>query len=143
MLRMTVSVLLLLWSSVAVAQDDSFSRLEERSRDAMKWEEVRHELQKKNVDVQFKLQYGDVIPISMLRETETEGRGLLRLKWDQREVADVELLAVGDNLYVVLSVNGSMSLKAPLGAWHVENEEVPDFYTGPGVGGMIRGDLQQ
>ncbi len=79
----------------------------------------------------------------MTRQTKTNGRGLLGLKWDQREVANVKVLEVDENLYIVLSVDGSTSLKAPAGAWHIENEEVPDFYRGPEVGDMIRGDLKQ
>ena len=84
-----------------------------------------------------------VIAISMQKTTKTaEGRGLLDLKWDQRQVANVELLEIGRDLYLVLSAEGSTSLKAPLGAWHVEQEGIPSFYGGPGVGGMIYGSLE-
>ena len=78
----------------------------------------------------------------MTRQTKTNGRGLLRLEWDQREVAKVKVLEVDENLYLVLSLDGSTSLKAPAGAWHIKNEKVPAFYQGPEVGGMIRGELK-
>ena len=78
----------------------------------------------------------------MTKETKTAGRGLLRLEWDQREVANLKLLQVAQELYLVLSLNGSTSLKAPAGGWHVDNEEVPDFYRGPDVGGVVRGALK-
>ena len=83
-----------------------------------------------------------MISLSMQRTTKTsEGRGLLQRKWDERHVANVELLEIGEDLYLVLSAEGSTSLKAPLGAWRVEEETIPEFYTGPGVGGMIHGKL--
>ena len=90
-----------------------------------------------------------MVSVLMERNAETSERfGLFRVRWDQREVANVDLLEINPNLYVVVGVSGSVSLKAPLGTWHVEEEGVPDFYPGdlyPGralIRGDIRGDLQ-
>ena len=119
--------------------------LAEQRRHAVSWEELRTRLGD-SVQIDLSRERGEggaaVISLSMQMTTMTsEGRGLLGRKWDQRQVANVELLEVGADLYLVLSAEGSTSLKAPWGAWHVEEETIPDFYTGPGVGGMIHGKL--
>ena len=90
-----------------------------------------------------------IVSVYMERNTKTSERhGLLGLRWDQREIASVDLLEIDPNLYVVVGVSGSSSLKAPLGNWRVKHEDVPDFYPqylrpgGPFIQGDIRGDLQ-
>lgn len=90
-----------------------------------------------------------MVSIYMERNTKTsEGHGFLGLQWDQREIANVDLLEINPNLYVVVGVSGSSSLKAPLGDWRVEHENVPDFYPRylyPGrslIQGDVRGDLK-
>ena len=90
-----------------------------------------------------------IVSVYMEINTKTSERhGLLGLRWDQREIASVDLLEIDPNLYVVVGVSGSSSLKAPLGNWRVKHEDVPDFYPqylrpgGPFIQGDIRGDLQ-
>ena len=90
-----------------------------------------------------------MVSVYMERNTKTSERhGLLRLQWDQRETVNVDLLEIDPNLYVVVGVSGSSSLKAPLGDWRVEHEDVPDFYPRylyPGhalIQGDVRGDLR-
>ena len=122
------------------AQHEPFPKLQERSTKAVNWSDVASELKEGAVAVD--IDGTDVVSVSMTKETKTAGRGLLKLEWDQREVANLKLLQVGQELYLVLSLNGSTSLKAPAGGWHVDNEEVPDFYRGPDVGGVVRGALK-
>lgn len=121
------------------AQPESFPELQERSTKAVNWSEMASQLKEGAVAVD--IDGTDVVSVSMTKETKTAGRGLLKLEWDQREVANLKLLQVGQELYLVLSLNGSTSLKAPAGGWHVDNEKVPDFYPGPDVGGVVRGTL--
>lgn len=118
--------------------------LADRSTHAVSWDDLRTQLGG-SVEIDLSRERGQggatVVSLSMQMTTTSEGRGILRRKWDQRHVASVELLEIGTELYLVLSADGSTSLKAPWGAWHVEEEAIPDFYTGPGVGGMIHGRL--
>ena len=126
-------------------QPDAVQWLADQSRHAVSWEELRTQLDDLGVHVTLSDERGGqrgamVISLSMQMTTPTsEGRGLLGRKWDRRHVANINLLEIGTDLYLVLSAEGSTSLKAPWGAWHVEEEAIPDFYTGPGVGGMVRG----
>lgn len=90
-----------------------------------------------------------MVSVHMERNTKTSERhGLLRLQWDRRETANVDLLEINPNLYVVVGVSGSSSIKAPRGDWRLEHENVPDFYPRylhPGralIQGDVRGDLK-
>ncbi len=90
-----------------------------------------------------------VISVFMERTTKTaDGHGFFGTKWDQRETATVDLLEVYPDVYVVLGVNGSTSVKAPLGDWREEKTGIPDFYPRnlyPGralIHGDVRGDLR-
>lgn len=145
MFRAATLAFLLTWLSTATGQSgvqsETFPRLQERSMKAMDWCDLKDKM---GEEIKFDISRpgDDSILISMTKRTKTNGRGLLRLQWDQREVGNMKVLEVDENLYIVLSVDGSTSLKAPAGAWRVENEEVPDFYQGPEVGGMIRGKLE-
>lgn len=145
MFRLATLAFFLTWLSTATAQNgvqsETFPRLKERSETAMDWGDLKAEIKKK-ADIDISRPGDDSILISMIRKTKTDGRGLLRLEWDQQEVANVKVLEVDRNLYIVLSVDGSTSVKAPMGAWHIENEEVPNFYQDFKVGGMIRGELE-
>ena len=123
----------------------AYGWLADRSTHAVAWDDLRTQLGD-SVEIDLSKERGQdgatVVSLSMQMTTTTsEGRGLLGRKWDQRHVANIDLLEIGTDLYLVLSTEGSTSLKAPWGAWHVEEETIPDFYTGPGVGGMIRGRL--
>ena len=123
----------------------AYGWLADRSTHAVGWDDLRTQLGD-SVEIDLSEERGPdgatVVSLSMqVMTTTSEGRGILGRKWDQRHVANVELLEIDTELYLVLSADGSTSLKAPWGAWHVEEEAVPDFYTGPGVGGMIRGRL--
>ena len=64
----------------------------------------------------------------------TEGKtidrhGLLRLKWDQRQVVTFRILETNgeNNEYLLSDVEGYVELKAPWGAWHLERDRTPDF----------------
>lgn len=86
--------------------------------------------------------------VEVVGEVETEPRGLLRRKWSQRQVAEIEFLEmpsayckavdVETPCYLVAKANEHGELKAPLGTWHVTSEDVPDIYTGlPSVGATV------
>ena len=148
--RMVAALLLAAPAAAQVPEgvQPDVGRLVEQYEHAVPWDQLRRQLDGRDVTVDVSEERGNpdepaVIAISMQETTKTaEGRGLLELKWDQRQVANVELLEIGTDLYLVLSAEGSTSLKAPLGAWHVEQEGIPSFYGGPGVGGMIHGSLE-
>lgn len=69
----------------------------------------------------------------------SETHGVLRLNWDQRQVANVQILDVGNNRYYVSAVNGFLELKAPFGKWQRVEDSVPTVYSGllPSIGSMI------
>ena len=119
MLRMTVSVLFLLWSSVAAAQDTT----------QWNWEVVRNSLEEHAVEVETFGTRNDILSISMTKRDKVE-RGFLDFQWDRRQEVDMELFEVENNVYIVLSVEGSTSLKPPLGTWHTYEEGVPGFREG-------------
>ena len=90
----------------------------------------------------------DRLSIEVVGESETEPRGLFKVHWDHRQVAEIELLEMpieyckavntGPPCYLVADANEHDELKAPLGTWHVTNEDVPDIYTGlPSVGDPV------
>ena len=110
-------------------------------RNATEWLEIRNHLAANDIDVQIRLRNGEIVPITMTRETATERRGFLRLKWRQREVVNLEVIEIRDDLYIVRDVQGHTSLKAPLGTWHVTSEQVPAFYAGPSIGEVIHGNI--
>ena len=119
MLRMTVRVLLLLWSSAAAAQETT----------QWNWDVVRDSLKKHAVEVEMSGTRNDVVSISMTK-TDTVERGLFEFEWDRRQEADLKLFEIENDLFVVLSVEGSTSLKPPLGTWHTYEEGVPGFHEG-------------
>ena len=55
--------------------------------------------------------------------------GLLRLKWDQRQVVSFRILETNgeNNEYLLSDVEGYVELKAPWGAWHLERDRTPDL----------------
>lgn len=86
--------------------------------------------------------------VEVVGEAETEPRGLFNVSWSQRQVAEIELLEMPTEYcevvdiktpcYLVSKANEHDELKAPLGAWHVTRENVPDIYTGlPSVGATV------
>lgn len=87
----------------------------------------------------------DRLSIKVVGESETKPRGLFKVHWDRRQVAEIELLEMPSEYckavetdtpcYVVADANEHDELKAPLGAWHVADEDIPDIYIGlPSVG---------
>ena len=144
-MRRTMSIALVLLSipAIGLAQDEF--HLESRLDAAVQWHDLRKQMGGEvniSVEVQDAQDTLPVVAISMERETvASEGRGFLGLKWQQRQIANMELIQVGDDLFIVASAEGQILSKAPLGEWHVEEEgPLPDFYTGPRVGGVIRGN---
>lgn len=86
--------------------------------------------------------------VEVVGEAETEPRGLLGRKWSRRQVAEIEFLEMPADYceavetrtpcYLVAKASEHDELKAPLGAWHVTNEDVPDVYKGlPSVGRLV------
>ena len=118
-----------------------FSQLEAQARDAVDWNTWLKGL---SADVSVRVttnnREGSLrrVSISMERETEGDGHGLLGVTWRHREVSNVELIHLSDRLYVVAHVSGTLSSKAPLGNWHVKKEgPVPAFCSGPRVGTLV------
>ena len=91
---------------------------------------------------------GKRFSIEVVGESETEPRGLLGVPWSRRQVAEIEFLEMTPDYcraahtktpcYLVARANEHDELKAPLGTWHVTDEDVPDVYTGlPSVGDPV------
>lgn len=101
------------------AHDGSnISQLESQAKDAVDWNTWLKELGSDvSVRVNTKEREDSLrgVSISMERETESDGHGFLGLTWRHREVANLELIQLGDRLYVVANVSGTVSSKAPLG----------------------------
>ena len=150
-MRSIIAAILLLLSTasgVLEAQDSTnvnerpdFRDLQLRAQGAVDWKTWLDELA---AEVKVRVDKNDTkdslpgVSVSMERETETDGHGFLGLKWRQREVANLELIHLGNRLYVVANVSGSVSSKAPLGNWHVKEEgPPPEFYSGLGVGNLV------
>ena len=75
-----------------------------------------------------------VYDASIITEGKTVDRyGLLRLKWDQRQVVSLRILEsnggedTDDNEYILSDIEGYVELKAPWGAWHLESDRAPDL----------------
>ena len=91
---------------------------------------------------------GKRFSVEVVGESETEPRGLLGVPWSRRQVAEIELLEMPSSYcqavdtetpcYLVARANEHDELKAPLGTWHVTDEDGPDVYTGlPSVGARV------
>ncbi len=96
----------------------------------------------------------DRISFEVVGESKTEPRGLFKVDWDRRQVAKIKLLRMPpthcaefvdeldaeESCYLVADTSEHDELKAPLGGWHVTNEEFPaDIYTGlPSVGHLVK-----
>ena len=82
-------------------QPDEFRQLVEQYEHAVPWDELRTQLESREVTVglsEDRRNPGEpaVIALSMQQISKAaEGRGILGLKWDQRHVANVELLEIG------------------------------------------------
>ena len=75
-----------------------------------------------------------VYDASIITEGKTVDRyGLLRLKWDQRQVVSLRILEsnggedADHNEYILSDIEGYVELKAPWGAWHLESDRLPDL----------------
>ena len=90
----------------------------------------------------------DRLNIEVVGESKTEPRGLFDVHWDRRQVAEIELLEMPSEYckavstdtpcYLVSDANEHDELKAPLGTWHVTEEDIPEIYTGlPSVGNPV------
>lgn len=150
-MRIIIAAILLLLSSASrglEAQDSTsvnerpdFRDLQSQAESAVDWKTWRDGL---GAEVKIKVDNNDTkdslrgVSVSMERETETDGHGFLGLKWRLREVANLELIHLGNGLYVVANVSGTVSSKAPFGNWHVKEERPPpEFYSGLGVGNLV------
>ena len=144
--RVPIAVLLLSWPVAATAQHRH------------SWDAIRSTLERQDVEVDVAFSDGrnDILTLSM-EKTDTFESGPLSLSWDRRQVADVRLLRIEDGVYIVLSVEGTRELKAPVGFWHVDGTGVPGLHEGQwrigshdevrgfnamlGVGDRILGDV--
>ena len=145
MSRVLVAALLVSWPAAATAQQEH------------DWNVIQNTLHQHRVDVDVNVVDGrnDLLSVSM-EKTDTFESGPFSLSWDRRQVADAKLLRIEDGVYVVLSVEGTRELKAPVGIWHVDGTGVPGLHEGQwrigndevrgfnamlGVGDSIRGDI--
>ena len=78
-----------------------------------------------------------VVSITSAGKT-AERHGLLRLHWNQKQVANLTVVAGQDHCYVA-TVDGFSELKAPWGRWRLAEEGIPRVYSGiiPRVGTTI------
>ena len=92
------------------------------------------------------------LSVEVVGESETKPRGLFKVPWSRRQVAEIEFLempaayceAIGIQTpcYLVAHASERDELKAPFGKWYVTNEDVPDIYTGlPSVGDPVHMSL--
>lgn len=96
------------------------------------------------VSVAIEPKADNVYFVSLIIEGKTsESHGLLRLAWDQKQVANLTLVtavvAGQDHCYVISTIGGFSELRAPLGKWQLAEEGVPSAYSGiiPRVGTTI------
>lgn len=128
-----------------VAQDPSlFVQWQSQVGDAVSWDDV---LRRFGDDVSVSVNPSnspDTLPgvsVSVQKETTTDGNGFLQLRWQLREVANLELIRLQEGLYIVANASGQVSSKAPFGTWHTQSEgPLPQFYSGgPSVGTLVAG----
>lgn len=127
--------------SANVNKHPDFTDLQSQVKYAVDW---RSWLDGLGAEVKVKVDKNDTkeslsgVSVSVERETETGGHGFLGLTWRHREVADLELIHLGNRIYLVANVSGTVSSKAPFGNWHVKEEgHPPEFCSGLGVGNLV------
>ena len=146
-LMISALVPLLSFAGGAGAQESSGAQdsparhqLQFQAEDLVDWQELLGQLDS-DFDIEIRLNASSpVLSLHLERVTESDGHGLLGLTWQHREVADLDLIALGDNLFVIANATGQLYSKAPFGGWHVA--EVGSlskfqFYSGPAVGALI------
>lgn len=100
-------------------------------------------LRKLDSDFDIEVKVNDSSPglsVHLERVTSSDGHGLLGLTWQHREIANLELVELGENFFVIANTTGQVHSKAPLGRWHLEEEgslSEFQFYSGPAVGSLV------
>ena len=89
------------------------------------WQTLQAALRADNVQVI--VSDDEIRRIRMRKSDISRDHGFLDIDWTQREEAEVELLQLSQDTYVVINVKARRLLKAPLGTWHVASEGVPAF----------------
>lgn len=97
-------------------------------------------------------EHGDRLKIEISDKSKTERKGVFRVSWERKRVAELELLKVASDLcpdtdsgkggdcYIVLRADGYEELKAPVGQWLIASAEMPDIFRLPTVGDILRSD---
>ena len=90
------------------------------------------------------------VSVEVIGKSVTKPRGLFKVIWNRRQVAEIELVTMEDiycdaakidkPCYLIASANEHDELKAPLGTWHVTNEDVEEIYRLPSVGKFVHID---
>ena len=115
-------------------------QLQFQTEDTLDWRELLARLHS-DFDVEIRIRDSSPrLSVHLARETESDGHGLLGLTWQHREIANLELIELGERFFVIANATGQVHSKAPLGRWHLEEEGSLSefhFYSGPAVGALI------
>lgn len=111
-----------------------------QAEDTLDWQDLLAELHS-DFDVEIRIRDSSPrLSVHLARETQSDGHGLLGLTWQHREIANLELIELGERFFVIANATGQLHSKAPLGRWHLEEEGSLSefhFYSGPAVGALI------
>ena len=126
--------------SVGVQESPAPHQLQFQAEDTLDWQELLAILDSE-FDIEVKVNDSSPgLSVRLERVTESDGHGLLGLTWQHREIANLELIELGDNFFVIANATGQLHSKAPLGRWHLEEEgslSEFQFYSGPAVGSLV------
>ena len=126
--------------SAGVQEPPAPHQLQFQAEDTLDWQEL---LAKLDSEYDIEVKVNDSSPglsVHLERVTASDGHGLLGLTWQHREIANLELIELGDNFFVIANATGQVHSKAPLGRWHIEDEgslSEFQFYSGPAVGSFV------
>ena len=126
--------------SAGVQESPAPHQLHIQAAETLDWQEL---LAKFDSEFDIEVKVNDSSPrlsLNLERVTVSDGHGLLGLTWLHRENANLELIELGDNFFVIASATGQVHSKAPLGRWHLEEEgslSEFQFYSGPAVGSLV------
>ena len=126
--------------SAGVQEPPSPHQLQFEAEDTLDWGDM---LRKLDSDFDIEVKVNDSSPglsVHLERVASSDGHGLLGLTWQHREIANLELIELGENFFVIANATGQVHSKAPLGRWHLEEEgslSEFQFYSGPAVGSLV------
>ena len=148
MRNLKVSALFLPLSLAGGAEAQEFSgeatpahhQLQFQAEDTLDWQELLGQLDSE-FDIEIKVNNSSPeLSVHLERETESDGHGFLRLKWQHRHIVRLELIDLGERLFVIANATGQVHSKAPLGRWRLEEEgslSELEIYSGPAVGALV------